>query len=237
MAVRAGHKVELDEFEARLEDLRRKFDMYFHGSPEQRMPPTTTQAQIGGELRRLREDEVGRWNTQDRFRFSQIFARYVSLDRMWARTMRQIEDGTWKRDKFKVAQMKKKDVNSQTGVAQRPEGISGLEPLSGLDVDVGSFEDESALASRPQPKQVPRPVVTAAGAGGNGMSDQKLKALYDVYMQAKKRTGESSSLTMDALKKQIEKQIPQIKAKHKCENVDFKVVLKDGKAMLKAVPK
>ena len=231
MAVRAGHREELDELEKRLDDLRRKFDMYFMGSNEQRTPPTNNQAQLGGELRRIREDEIKNWNTQDKFRFSQIFARFVSLDRMWARTMKQIEEGTYKRDRFKVAQMKKKDA-AGTNVGERPAGLSDMS--SALDVDVGSFDDEPAARTA---RAATRPAGGANGAGGGGMSDQGLKQLYDTYMLAKKRTGESSSLTMDALKKQIEKQIPAIKAKHKCETVDFKVVMKDGKAMLKAVPK
>ena len=238
MAVRAGHREELNELEKRLDELRRRFDMYFHGAPEQRQPPSSNQAQLGGELRRMREDEIRNWNTQDKFRFNQIFARYVSMDRMWARTLKQIEDGTHKRDKFKVAQMKKRDENASPEAERRPN-----DSLDGLDVDVGSFDDfssDSSPPSQPAAKSVPRPVVTGPArppAAGGGMSDQRLQQLYDVYMKAKQRTGEQSSLTVDALRKQIEKQIPAIKAKHKCDNVDFKVVLKDGKAMLKAVPK
>lgn len=248
MAVRAGHREQLDELEKRLDELRRRFDMYFQGSPEQRMPPTSQQAQLGGEMRRLREDEIRSWNTVDKFRFNQIFARFVSMDRMWARTLKQIEDGTHKRDKFKVQQMKKAEAAApaDTQVGQRPDS------LDGMDVDMGSFDDAVAIHSQPNQrpvsseKSVPKPVFPGApaprpaassGGGGGGMSDQRLQQLYDVYMKAKQRTGEQSSLTVDALKKQIEKQIPAIKAKHKCDNVDFKVVLKDGKAMLKAVPK
>lgn len=254
MAVRAGHREDLDEIEKRLEELRRRFDMYFQGAPEQRQPPSSNQAQLGGELRRMREDEIRNWNTQDKFRFNQLFARFVSLDRMWARTLKQIEDGTHKRDKFKVQQMKAKaQTPADTQVGKRP----GADSLDGMDVDVGSFDDDVINSQPPQkpiadksgeksvprpvtvppPSRVPAPVNTGGGGGNGGMSDQRLQQLYDVYMKAKQRTGEQSSLTVDALKKQIEKQIPAIKAKHKCENVDFKVVLKDGKAMLKAVPK
>jgi hypothetical protein len=70
-----------------------------------------------------------------------------------------------------------------------------------------------------------------------GMDDERMKRLYSVYMQAKKRTGESTKLSYDGLRAQLQKQIPAIKKKHGCKNVDFKVVLKNGKAMLKAVPK
>ncbi|MCC7108488.1 MAG: hypothetical protein IT382_04325 [Deltaproteobacteria bacterium] len=260
MAVRAGQRERLDDIEKRMEELRRRFDLYFQGSPEQKTPPTTNQAQLGGELRRIREDELRSWNTVDKFRFGQLFARYVSMDRLWARTLKQIEDGIYKRDKFKLQQQKQKPKKeagpTDTNVGARP---GGLDSFDNMDVDVGSFSDEASLHSQapmsasqtgkpaPAPRSSPAPVTgvpppqahrpAAAAAGGGNMSDQRLKQLYDVYMQAKKRTGEASSLTMDQLKKQIEKQVPQIKAKHKCDNVDFKVVLKDGKAMLKAVPK
>jgi hypothetical protein len=248
MAVRAGQREFLDDLDKQLDELSRKFALYFQGSKEQRIPPTSNQAKLGGEMRRIREEDVRTWNTQDKFRFNQIFARFVSMDRVWARTMKQIEDGTYKRDKFKVQQMKKKDEApgvTATDARMRRPGDS----LDGLDVDVGSFEEDGLIGSLPPQKPIPAPVNTApprsapqrpqpsGGGGGEGMSDGRLKQLYDVYMQAKKRTGESSSLTMDALKKQIEKQIPAIKAKHNCQTVDFKVVLKDGKAMLKAVPK
>ncbi len=243
MAYRGGQRERLDEIEKKLDELRRRFDLYFVGSPEQRMPPTSNQMQLGAEMRRLREEEVKTWNTVDKFRFSQLFARFVSMDRMWARTLKQIEDGTYKRDKFKVAQKKKNEKQAaatDTQVGNRPAAIEGL------DVDVGSFSDEGLITSqppqrpvteRPASERASRPAPAAAARAGGNMTDQHLKQLYDVYMQAKRRTGESSSLTMDGLRKQIEKQIPAIKAKHKCQNVDFKVVLKDGKAMLKAVPK
>ena len=39
------------------------------------------------------------------------------------------------------------------------------------------------------------------------------------------------------MRKSLTRQIPQIKAKHKASAVDFKVVIKGGKAILKAVPR
>jgi hypothetical protein len=249
-AAKAGQRERLDDIEKTLEELRRRYELYFQGSPEQRTPPSTNKEKLGGELRRIREEETKTWNTVDKFRFSQIFARYVSMDRMWARTMKQIEDGTHKRDKLKVSLKKKNEAEaaaSDTQVGNRPAGAEVPGSIDGLDVDVGSFDDENMINSQPSQKPVvPRPVATGParpvaastnGGAGGPMTDARLKQLYDVYMQAKKRTGEQSSLTMDGLRKQIEKQIPAIKAKHKCETVDFKVVLKDGKAMLKAVPK
>lgn len=282
MAVRAGHKEELTDLDKRVDELRRRFDMYFHGAPEQRMPPSASQAKLGGELRRMREDDTTKWNTQDRFHFNQIFARFISLDRMWARTMKQIEDGTHRRDKFKVAQMKKRDAAAETishsQFQAQPDALDG--PDIDIDIDIDSFDDqamvslssqvsqsaEQAIAVAPRPAlaaPVPpagarpaiapvasaRPAAPRERASSDGaaqpavarapaqMSDQRLQQLYEVYMKAKQRTGEQSTLTVEALRRQIEKQIPAIQAKHKCHHVDFKIVLKDGRAMLKAIPK
>jgi hypothetical protein len=244
---KVSQKERLDDIEKQLEELRHRFELYFQGSKEQRTPPTDKQAQMGGELRRMREDEIKLWNTIDKFRFSQIFARFVAMDRLWARTMKQIEDGTYKRDRLKVRLRKEAELDQQQKMPQDTQVGNRPASIEGLDVDVNSFDDGDAMnsqsgqkpvGSKPSPKPVPAPIAGPASAnGGGGMNDQSSKRLYDVYMQAKKRTGENSSLTMEALKKQIEKQIPQIKAKHNCNNVEFKVVLKDGKAMLKAVPK
>jgi hypothetical protein len=98
---------------------------------------------------------------------------------------------------------------------------------------------EASALEHQQAKSAARKAAKTPGAGGDGagMSDDRMKRLYNVYMQAKKRTGENTNLSYDGLKKQLAKQIPAIKKKHNCKNVDFKVVLKNGKAMLKAVPK
>jgi hypothetical protein len=241
----SANKRRLDDLEKQAEDIRRNFDQYFLGL--QKRPPTTGQAQLAGVFRKIKEEELRDWNTQDRFRFNQIHARFVSMERVWARTMKQIEDGTYKRDKFKVKQAKKRDAEANaaaslddSALSMRP--VSALDPLDAVDVDMGSFDDDEAPA-KPQQKPAPRPAPksqpTAAPppANASGMSEAKLQQLHKVYLEAKKRTGEQSNLTLDALRAQVAKQVPVIQAKHNCQQVDFKVVLKDGKAMLKAIPK
>jgi hypothetical protein len=253
MATISANKKTLDELEKQAEGIRRDFDQYFLGLSKR--PPTTAQAQLAGVFRKLKEEELREWNTQDKFRFNQIHARFVSMERVWARTMKQIEDGTYKRDKFKVAQMKKRDAAAQSvpldsAVAQRPVG-SSLDDLA-VDVDMGFDDDDLDAAPKPAPKpapvaNVPRPAPRPAAAAGpttspsaaslGGLSEQKLQQLHKVYIEAKRRTGEQSNLTLDALRAQVAKQVPAIQQKHGCQQVDFKVVLKDGKAMLKAIPK
>jgi hypothetical protein len=314
MSAVSAHKKELDDLEKSMEMIRRDFDQYFMGMA--RRAPTTAQAQLAGVMRKIKEEQLKDWNTQDRFRFNQIHARFVSMERMWARTLKQIEDGTYKRDKFKVAQMKRREAQlakAATQLGGDPQATldaRGPVDLDGFDVDVGGFEDDfdAPSGSRPAagpPRQAPasaaatttaarngaplaaapganrpatapspgapspgapspgapspgapspgapahRPAPAAAAAaaqrpaggssGGDlgGLSEARLQQLHKVYVDAKRRTGEASSLTLEALRAQVAKQVPVIREKHGCAQVDFKVVLKDGKAMLKAIPK
>ncbi len=65
-----------------------------------------------------------------------------------------------------------------------------------------------------------------------------MKAIYDAYVQAKKSTNEDTSkLSMDTMAATLRKQVPELLKKHNAKDVDFKVVIKDGKAVLRAVPK
>jgi hypothetical protein len=270
MAAISAHKKELDDLEKTMESIRRDFDQFFLGTSKR--PPTSAQAQLAGVMRKLKEEEIKDWNTQDKFRFNQIHARFVSMERMWARTMKQIEDGTYKRDKFKVAQMKKRDEalakrEEASALSERPgrdrtlDARAPVDSMDGFDVDIGGFDDDdfgaaappprpAAPAPRPQapasarppaasPPPAQRPAAVAAAAAGDlgGLSEARLQQLHKVYVDAKRRTGEQSSLTLDGLRQQVAKQVPAIRQKHGCEQVDFKVVLKDGKAMLKAIPK
>ena len=86
----------------------------------------------------------------------------------------------------------------------------------------------------PAQRHVLRPLVRRRVGG---VSEQKLQQIHKVYVEAKRRTGEQSTLTVEALRAQMARQVPLVQAKHGCEQVDFKVILKDGKAMLKAIPK
>jgi hypothetical protein len=99
----------------------------------------------------------------------------------------------------------------------------------------------SKTASGPLPS-APRPPAgiapRAPAAGDGGLSDSKIKAIYDAYVMAKKRTGEDTrSITLDSVASSLKKQVPELMKQHNAKSVEFKVVIKDGKAILRALPK
>lgn len=86
----------------------------------------------------------------------------------------------------------------------------------------------------------PAPVVRKAAPPANtpGLSDGQLRALYDAYIGARARTNEPThGITLDALSTNLRRQVPELLAKHGAKAIDFKVVIKNGRALLKAVPR
>ncbi|MBT8492615.1 MAG: hypothetical protein KJO07_06110 [Deltaproteobacteria bacterium] len=98
----------------------------------------------------------------------------------------------------------------------------------------------------PRPPPIPgkpsaRPPARRPAAGSApppGMSSGQAKQLYDQYVKAKRLVGErTDNLTYDKLMRSLNKQAPGIMSKHKARGVEFGVVIKNEKVVLKAKPK
>jgi hypothetical protein len=180
---------ELDQLEEAMTGLQVLYEKYFLGID--RRPPDAQRRQVSEKMRVLKTTQVK--NTALKFRIQTMFAKLISFERMWDRTLREMEEGTYKRDVFKA-----KMREARRGAEQKPA---------------------QAPPSTPQ------------------LSDQMLRKLYDTYLVARQRTGESTSgLTYDSVASRLRAQVPQLMARHKARNIEFKVVIKAGKAVLKAIP-
>jgi len=179
---------ELGQLDEDLTKLQVSYEKYFLGLD--RTPPDEARKKIAKRLRELRTSPVR--NTGLKFRINTLFAKLISFERLWDRTLREIEDGTYKRDVFKA----KYRMNKR---------------------------EEAPAPVRPIPRAE--------------LSDDKLRRLYDTYLIARQRTGESvEGLTFEAIAQRIRAQVPELMQKHKAKSVEFKVVIKGGRAVLKAIP-
>ncbi|MFZ5482267.1 MAG: MXAN_5187 C-terminal domain-containing protein [Myxococcota bacterium] len=66
--------------------------------------------------------------------------------------------------------------------------------------------------------------------------DRAFRIIYDKYMEARTKCGQSADLSFDAVREALKKQVRTIKSTYQCESVKFRVVVEEGKAKLKAVP-
>ncbi len=214
-AKRAGELLadECSSTEEDLEALKARYDSYFLGI--EKREPARERWEMKRRVERLKESFTK--NTGLRFRLQTLHARFLSYERLWTRSAREKEEGTYRRDIFK-ARLRSKE-------APAPE-----KPASGE-------------APRQQPASAPPPAhrpaaAPAAPATFSGTSEPQLRALYDAYVDAKRRCKEDvSRLSYETLAKSVHKQVPELMARFKARSVDFRVEVKDGKAILKAIPR
>src|SRR5205814_10639278 len=133
---------ELSDLDEGISVLQVLYEKYFLGID--RKPPEQERKRISEKARELRTRSIR--NTALKFKVNTLFAKLISFERMWDRTLREIEDGTYKRDVFKA-----------------------------------KLRDKDREAGGP-----------ARAAQAPTISDANLRRLYDTYLVAKKRCGEST---------------------------------------------
>jgi hypothetical protein len=90
----------------------------------------------------------------------------------------------------------------------------------------------------PPPPPPPPPAKPSATKPPPGMSEQQARDLHARYVQARKLVGDKAAdVTYEKLMATLHKQAPKIMSDHKASGVEFNVVIKDDKVILKAKPK
>ncbi len=208
----------LDELEQRVDRLRSLYEQFFQGI--ERVEPAMERDAIHRQLLELRT--VKTRNTGLRFRINQMVARYTTFENYWSRVVKQIQDGTYQRDVFKARLHAKLREEKERARKKGPEKEQPA--VAQPDLQPGAGAPAAA-----------RPGVASPAAG---LSDEHIEAIYQAYTTAKRRCRESTQgITKESLAASLRKQLPAILKQYKCSAVEFKVVIKDGKAVLKAIPK
>jgi hypothetical protein len=196
--------------EEELEALKARYEQYFLGL--ERREPSRWRDEVKKKVARLKEAFTR--NTGLKFRLQSLHARFLSYERLWLRNAREREAGTYRRDVFK-ARLHRGESEEAAPPAQSPPAAA-------------------AAPAAPAPARPP----AAAPASYSAGSEAQLRALFDAYVDAKKRCNEDvSRLTYDAVARSVQKQVPELMTRFKAKRVEFRVEVKDGKAVLKAVPR
>lgn len=87
-------KAELDRIEAELAEVKRQYDFFLQGT--RRTEPVEERRRLEASVRRFGNRRFP--NTQDQFRFSSLQSRFYSFANLWARMVRELEEGRLHRD-------------------------------------------------------------------------------------------------------------------------------------------
>lgn len=309
------------DLEGELAELRALYEQYFLGN--ERLPPQKKHEAYKKAYARLKGSMIRQ--TAVKFRIESMGQKLMTYERLWDRTLKEIEAGTYTRDlarlrrKAEKTGTKKKEssaadsdfdvdedldlsdldeaddlesvIKAAEAAVARPKpvvtpvpavaavvpaikplvpsvpavtppqgvkpalptiapvmppaaprvtsspSIPAMAPL-GRPTVTGSVPVFNAVTSNPALKPVQRPSAPVQGGDASGLSDTKIKAIYDAYVMAKKRCGEDTrAVTLDSVASSLKKQVPELMKQHNAKSVEFKVVIKDGKAVLRALPK
>lgn len=196
---------EVGQLNAGIRRLKTAYDQYFAGI--ERIEPLKEREALKKDLRRLLS--VRNNNTAFKFRLQSAQQTLLTYETYWDRIARQIEEGTFKRDK----------VRAQKLASAAPEQEAG------------------APAPREEPAAPAAAEARAPAPAGAARYPESIRKLHETYLRARAQTGDTRPLSLDMLAETVKKQITTIKQQYGCERVEFKVTIKDGKAVLKAIPK
>lgn len=94
-----------------------------------------------------------------------------------------------------------------------------------------------AKAAEPTPDR-PSKVPPREPTKSSGPGEARLRQLYEAYIREKKKNHESvDNVDYEKVAKRIKKIVPKIEREHKGKQVDFEVVVKDGRVGLKPIVK
>jgi len=239
------------ELEEGLEQLKARYEMWFLGV--EKREPNRDRDELKRRVERIKTAFTR--NTGLKFRIQTLAARFLSYERMWLRSVREKEAGTYRRDLERArrrARERKVEEQRAAGDPAAPAAAGAspsADPPARYPVAGAAAQPEAggppaapprADTATPLPFVPPRPPPppARAPAPGGPVAERQLRALYDAYIEAKRRCNEDvSRLTYEAVARSVQKQVPELLAKYKATSVEFKVVIQGGKAVLKAVPR
>jgi hypothetical protein len=87
-----------DALEGEIASLKVTYEQYFMGM--ERRPPTAAHASLKKKVNSLKNGFVR--NTAAKFRVNSLHTKFLSYERLWQRTIQEMEAGTYRRDVFKA---------------------------------------------------------------------------------------------------------------------------------------
>lgn len=163
----------LQQLDQRIDTLKRRYERYFLGI-EQR-PPNAMRKQVVREVFEMEQLFIR--NTAQKFRLRALVQRFNTHKTRWNRIMRQIENGTYHRDRKRAERRKKQRRGAEE--RQQEDQAFELDPEADFiediqDVDLDQIFDapQAEKETSPQPNQ---PNQSAAAAQKSEAEKERIK--------------------------------------------------------------
>jgi hypothetical protein len=219
---------EVEAVEVLVQSVRARYDQFFIGV--EKRPPAREHDQLRARMLPLRTPTVR--SAALGFRIQSLVQRVATYERLWARTLQEIENGTYRRDLFK-ARMRRQSSDKHV-----PPTAPAARPGAEARPEAQAVPASPAAPSRPPPEPVIHIAGARAGERVDPLSETRLRGVYQAYVEAKRRCNEDTAgVSFDSVAASLRKQVPDLLYRHRVADVEYRVFVKDGRAVLRAVPK
>jgi hypothetical protein len=222
-----------DALEAHLETIARKFDRlkglyegHFLGAEKQ--APSIPRRELNRLIVEMQQVQVR--HVALRFRWNTLLQRWVTYTAYWNRTMREIENGTYRRDLARAQRHLAQHgaINEQQALAMGiPQGR------------VKSFVEKQNTLANQRAERVGRAQTRNAAASANipGVSGDDLEEFYRSYQKARADAKDERPLrSLADLSEKLKPQIAKVMAESRSSRVKIEVVVEAGKVKVRARP-
>lgn len=234
----------LGEFDRKLDRLRFQYEQYFLGI--EKLEPNQLKKDLFRIQHTLEQENLN--SAGVRFRFRSLVQRYNSYKSYWARTVRQIELGTYPRTVARLErEMRKKGLTVSLRGAKSAAQIEAAVIRAASEVksdhaDSAAGGPPPASGAPPRTVAAPAPAASAAPARQAaalpaGMTQADAEALHRGYADARRQCGQSGEVDFATLMSTLTQRADTIRAKYGASEIRFQVGVRDGKPVLQAIPK
>jgi hypothetical protein len=207
---------ELNLLDQQLRRLKIEYEIFFN-NPSKR-PPTDVEWKVTSLVRKFSDSK--RLNFSQRFRYNEMAQRYAVQSDLWRKKMRIREEG-YRRPADAIL--------SVQGVRVDAVRVSKHNPVYGISAKRAGAGSGAAEQGGGKPFSVQY--------SGANVEREQVASLYKALTEAKKKSGEKVSGTLDSFAEFVKKKTGEIRQKHGCDTVVYSVEILGGQAKLKAKAK
>jgi hypothetical protein len=220
---RSGRKIRdaLDLVAQYIQIVKNEYEMYFMGI--QRIPPIDKERALKRMFRDLMEMHIS--NTAQLFKLRVLRARYNTLGNLWRRSLKQIEEGTYRKHRFMAAKR-------EAGTAAKVKDAQAVKEEIRALLRGETVPPASAVAAKDKEEPRARPAKPAPKTNGHSAGSAEL-ALE--YAAVRKSLGMEGRVSASALEARLRKHAEIVKQRTGAREVRFRVVAENGKPRLKAI--
>jgi hypothetical protein len=211
---------ELNLLDSNLRRLKIEYEIYF-SNPTKR-PPTDIEWKVLNLLRKF--SDGNRISFSQRYRYNEMAQRYAIYSDLWRKKGRIREEGYRRPQDALLSVQGVRASEEHAPHAKHAQEEAAVEaPLKGSAVSARATEIPTAAF--------------AVQCSDASAEPDKVKTLFDVLTEAKKKAGEPVPGNLDSFSSFVKKKTEQLRKQYGCESVEYTVELQEGQVRLKAKAK